>query len=157
VRTAVDIGRPRSYHPAMPMWRCPHCATPQPEAARCWVCHRSSICCATCRHYRRSVAAQLGYCGLDRRRAPLDGGEIRACWDAATIAPDTAGGVDGSDRTEPVERTSVRPGRDFVPLDDVGRVDPIVGGTNRQAPIVVTTAPATRDATGWTLFPELEG
>jgi hypothetical protein len=32
------------------------------------------------------VAAQLGYCGLDRRRAPLAGDEIRACWEAAPIA-----------------------------------------------------------------------
>ena len=31
-----------SYHRPMPMWRCPHCGTPQAEAARCWVCHRST-------------------------------------------------------------------------------------------------------------------
>jgi hypothetical protein len=65
----------------MPMWRCPHCGTPQAETARCWVCHRSSTACGTCRHFRRSVAAQLGYCGLDRRRLPLVGDEIRACWE----------------------------------------------------------------------------
>ena len=51
---------------AMPIWRCPHCGTPQAETARCWVCRRSSTACATCRHFRRSVAANLGYCGLDR-------------------------------------------------------------------------------------------
>ena len=66
----------------MPMWRCPHCGTPQAETARCWVCHRSSTACGTCRHFRRSVAAQLGYCGLDRRRQPLTGDEIRGCWEA---------------------------------------------------------------------------
>src|SRR5688572_6656424 len=65
----------------MPMWRCPHCGTPQAETARCWVCQRSSTSCATCRHYRRSVAAQLGYCGLDPRRQPLTGDEIRGCWE----------------------------------------------------------------------------
>jgi hypothetical protein len=27
------------------------------------------------------VAAQLGYCGLDRQRRPLSGDEIRACWE----------------------------------------------------------------------------
>jgi hypothetical protein len=32
------------------------------------------------------VAAQLGYCGLDRRRTPLAGDEIRACWEAAPVA-----------------------------------------------------------------------
>ncbi len=69
----------------MPMWRCPHCGTPQAETARCWVCHRSSTACATCQHFRRSVAAQLGYCGLDRERRPLRGDEIRACWEASTL------------------------------------------------------------------------
>jgi hypothetical protein len=29
------------------------------------------------------VAAQLGYCGLDRQRTPLTGDEIRPCWEAA--------------------------------------------------------------------------
>jgi hypothetical protein len=28
------------------------------------------------------VAAQLGYCGLDRHRQPLAGDEIRPCWEA---------------------------------------------------------------------------
>jgi hypothetical protein len=66
----------------MPMWRCPHCGTPQAETARCWVCQRSSTACGTCRHFRRSVAAQIGYCGLDRLRQPLSGAEIRGCWEA---------------------------------------------------------------------------
>jgi hypothetical protein len=69
----------------MPSWRCPHCSTPQAETSRCWVCHRSSTSCATCRHFRGSVAARVGFCGLDRSRAPLDGDEVRPCWqDAAT-------------------------------------------------------------------------
>ncbi len=45
----------------MPMWRCPHCGTPQAETARCWVCRRSSTACGTCRNFRRAVAANLGY------------------------------------------------------------------------------------------------
>src|SRR4051812_20699314 len=69
----------------MPMWRCPHCGTPQAETARCWVCRRSSTACATCQNFRRSVAAQLGYCGLDRERRPLQGTEIRACWEASMV------------------------------------------------------------------------
>jgi hypothetical protein len=68
-------------------WRCPHCETPQPEASRCWVCHRSSTSCGTCRHFRRSVAAQTGFCALDRRHQPLRGDEVRACWEDAG-APD---------------------------------------------------------------------
>jgi hypothetical protein len=68
----------------MAMWRCPHCATPQPIAARCWVCHRSSTSCGTCRHFRGSVAANVGYCGAARDRRPLHGDEIRGCWEEAT-------------------------------------------------------------------------
>jgi hypothetical protein len=74
------------------MWRCPHCGTPQAETARCWVCHRSSTACGTCRHFRRSVAAKVGYCGLDRRRAPLAGDEIRACWEPGGALTDATGG-----------------------------------------------------------------
>lgn len=67
----------------MPLWRCPHCGTPQPVTARCWVCHRSSTSCGTCRNFRGSVAASLGFCGLDRTRQPLRGDEIRGCWEEA--------------------------------------------------------------------------
>jgi hypothetical protein len=98
----------------MAMWRCPHCATPQPEASRCWVCHRSSTSCATCRHFRRSIAAQIGYCGLDRHRRPLTGEEIRACWDAAP-PQDAASPEAGADVAV---RTNVR-GLAFVPVGEV--------------------------------------
>ncbi|MEP6638814.1 MAG: hypothetical protein ABJC39_05640 [Chloroflexota bacterium] len=37
----------------------------------------------TCQNFRRSVAGQLGYCGLDRQRRPLQGDEIRGCWEPA--------------------------------------------------------------------------
>jgi hypothetical protein len=81
----------RSYHERM-SWRCPHCSTPQAEASRCWVCHRSSTSCGTCRHFRQSVASRVGYCGLDRRHEPLRGDEVRACWEdaAAAVEPDPA-------------------------------------------------------------------
>jgi hypothetical protein len=38
------------------------------------------------------VAARTGYCGLDRRREPLRGDEVRACWEdgAAPILPEPA-------------------------------------------------------------------
>jgi hypothetical protein len=35
------------------------------------------------------MAGGLGFCGLDRRRDPLVGDEIRACWEAADAAPPT--------------------------------------------------------------------
>ncbi|HUQ77931.1 MAG TPA: hypothetical protein VM427_03525 [Patescibacteria group bacterium] len=76
----------------MPSWRCPHCSTPQAEASRCWVCHRSSTSCGTCRNFRGSVAARFGFCGLDRHRLPLNGDEVRACWEdgAIPLAPEPA-------------------------------------------------------------------
>ena len=116
----LDSAIDRSYHPRMPMWRCPHCGTPQAETARCWVCHRSSTACATCQNFRRSVAAQLGYCGLDRERRPLRGDEIRACWEASTRphrgrpgrrrAPRAAGLPPGR-RWNPCSEARVRRGR----------------------------------------------
>ncbi|HEX5590507.1 MAG TPA: hypothetical protein VFX65_09480 [Candidatus Limnocylindrales bacterium] len=108
----------------MPMWRCPHCGTPQAETARCWVCRRSSTTCSTCRHFRRSVAAQLGYCGLDRRRLPLAGTELRGCWEAGAVRaadaapgalPAGAGGIDVDDRIEPPS-AALRL-RGFVPVE----------------------------------------
>src|SRR4249919_30864 len=96
----------------MPMWRCPHCGTPQAETARCWVCHRSSTACASCRHFRGSVAAQVGFCGLDRQRRPLRGDEIRACWEARAETPEApAAGIPRSAPTPAAfieDRTPVR-------------------------------------------------
>jgi len=96
----------------MPMWRCPHCATPQAETARCWVCHRSSTACGSCRHFRRSVAAQIGYCGLDRQRRPLRGDEIRECWESldapGTNSRPTLGPAAGWALEPGLDRTAVR-------------------------------------------------
>ncbi|MER3418610.1 MAG: hypothetical protein C4343_05850 [Chloroflexota bacterium] len=93
-------------------WRCPHCGTPQREAARCWVCRRSSTSCATCRYFGRAVVAGVGFCLLDRRRRVRRGDELEACWTPSpVVAP----------RSDPVDcgagpRTSVPIGRTFVPV-----------------------------------------
>jgi hypothetical protein len=108
----VDTTTRRSYHPDMPMWRCPHCETPQAEAARCWVCRRSSTSCGTCRHFRRAVAANLGYCGLDRARTPLAGDELRGCWTQAPVTADAESG--GRSRPLPVHTPAATPRLDFV-------------------------------------------
>ncbi len=63
------------------------------------------------------MAGQLGYCGLDRRRAPLVGDEIRACWESTPVlavaplppaAPVTAA---GSGTALPTQA------RDFIEVD----------------------------------------
>jgi hypothetical protein len=53
------------------------------ETSRCWVCHRSTTSCSSCRHFRRAVAGRLGYCAQDKRRTPLSGDEERACWESS--------------------------------------------------------------------------
>jgi hypothetical protein len=102
----------------MAMWHCPNCGTPQAESARCWVCHRSSTTCSTCRHFRQSLAATVGYCGLDRRRLPLTGTELRGCW---------TGPLPGTESEPPYVVTEVDPGvrlRGFVPVELVARAGP---------------------------------
>ena len=114
----------------MPMWRCPHCATPQAETARCWVCHRSSTACGSCRHFRRSVAAQIGYCGLDRQRRPLKGDEIRACWESLD-APG-APGTPARPTLGPAAGWALDPGEDRTPVRLRDFVE-VRGGTVREA------------------------
>lgn len=139
----------------MAVWRCPHCATPQSEAARCWVCHRSTTSCGTCRHFRRSVASGLGICGLDPRHVALTGAEMRACW----TPPDAI----LEDREAPA-RVHV----DAMPADAGGRVprtfvpvDELVPAAPSPFPVAAgATAPAasldTVTPTGWSLWGEPE-
>jgi hypothetical protein len=59
------------------------------------------------------VAAQLGYCGLDRQRRPLTGEEIRPCWEAADATGAAIPSLPGVGPVWPVapdeDRTGVRP------------------------------------------------
>jgi hypothetical protein len=147
----VDSGPNRSYHPTMPMWRCPHCATPQAETARCWVCHRSSTACGSCRHFRRAVAGQLGFCGLDRQRQPLSGDEIRPCWEAADATSINVPALPGVGPVWPLEpaqdRTAVR-------SLDFGEVEPDRGPEPPRPPVVLPM-PAAGEAR-WSLWGDAE-
>lgn len=146
----LDTIRSRSYDPPMPLWRCPHCGTPQEESSRCWVCRRSTTSCGTCRHFRRGVASGLGLCGLDPRRLALRGSEIRECWVAPAFRAEA----------EP-ERAVARPvaapgdpdaqrGRTFVP---VGEVLPA-----REPAVAASAASTGAPANGaWSLWGDLDG
>ena len=144
----------------MPIWRCPHCGTPQAETARCWVCRRSSTTCSTCRQFRRSVAGQIGYCGLDRKRLPLAGTELRGCWEAAPQRALDAPVPSVADLPLEAPSPALRL-RDFVPIDlDSHRIRP--RPTVREpaplpdAPVAaIDPAPASR-ADRMTLFAEGE-
>lgn len=116
------------------MWRCPHCGTPQAETARCWVCRRSSTACGTCRNFRRSVAGSLGYCGLDRRRQPLVGDEIRECWEAWPGGADPTLAAAAAARTAAEEATAA--GR-TAPLEFIE-----VHGRLASEPVVPSPEPA---------------
>ena len=138
----------------MPMWRCPHCGTPQAESAKCWVCRRSSTTCSTCRHFRQSLAASLGYCGLDRRRLPLTGRELRGCWTERPAA---------AEATEPRPLLASDPGirlRGFVPVEQVTRAETTVGLDPLTPATPVLPAAAFDPAEGWanraTLFGDAE-
>ena len=145
------------------MWRCPHCGTPQAETARCWVCRRSSTSCGTCRHFRRSVATQLGsplgFCGLDRQRRPLAGDEIRACWEARPAAEEAAHAatLPGTGSDQATERAGHL---DFIEVGPAPRaasastteVTPIADVAPDAAPSVVPP-PA---VPGWSLWGETE-
>ena len=98
----------------MPNWRCPHCGTPQSESARCWVCRRSSTSCLTCRNFRASIAPKVGYCGLDRGRALLGGGEIRPCWETRDGLLASTLPVQTIERTFPIEERADAPTRLWV-------------------------------------------
>jgi hypothetical protein len=101
----------------MATWRCPHCGTPQKEAARCWVCHRSTTSCSTCRHYRQGVTARLGYCALDRYRTVLTGAEERPCWERSPdegVAPPAPAAVPVTPWTEPDNAESAEIERELV-------------------------------------------
>ena len=101
----------------MPLWRCPHCATPQPEASRCWLCGRSTTTCGACRHYRRGVAGGLGLCGRNPRRLALRGTEVLPCWEAPP-APDPVPSVHDSSGGAPRGRDDRAP-RTFVPVEEL--------------------------------------
>jgi hypothetical protein len=100
----------------MPVWRCPHCATPQAEASRCWVCRRSTTSCVTCRHYRRGISGGLGLCGLDPKHGPVADTDVRACWVGAPVVHEE---LAGAPRTIGRAAAGDHVPRTFVPVESL--------------------------------------
>lgn len=97
----------------------------------------------------------MGYCGLDRRRQPLVGDEIRACWEAGAIGPaePLPVGVSGA----PSARADGAPAnrkRDFIEIVSglpVASLDAAVASaTDSPAPPSGTAEPR------WSLWSDLE-
>jgi|SRR3954447_11958844 len=150
----LDTPRARSYDSTMPVWRCPHCSTPQAEAARCWVCHRSTTSCASCRHFRSGVASGLGMCGLDPRRVALTGREMRACWAPPDAVVEAVPGRSPATAADRAWDSVGRQPRTFVPVEDlVARPEPVAGPP--PAPVVVADAD-TPAAGVWSLWGDVD-
>jgi hypothetical protein len=136
----IDRRGMRSYDPCMPLWRCPHCATPQPEASRCWLCGRSTTTCAACRHYRRGVASGLGLCGKNPGRLALRGTEMQPCWEGRPV-PDVPASVRDASGAAPRGREERSP-RTFVPVDELRSRRERVAPVTPASPIAGGAGPA---------------
>jgi hypothetical protein len=135
----------------MPVWRCPHCATPQAEASRCWVCRRSTTSCVTCRHYRRAITGGLGLCGLDPRHPAVADTEVRACWvGMPASAAGVAVGPGPLDWLAPDGGSTAlnrRTGRTFVPVEAVdGEGEAVAVAVLARLPVAPATMPEGAEA-----------
>ena len=98
----------------MPVWRCPHCGTPQAESSRCWVCRRSTTSCATCRHFRRGRRRAAWACAASIRggsalRAPRCGLLDGDAGDRARRAAPGGRWPRATARTRPPSWSRIRP------------------------------------------------
>lgn len=142
------------------MWRCPNCGAPQAESARCWVCHRSSTTCSTCRHFQTALSADVGWCGLDPKRLPLTGREQRGCWQERLLAaapPPSDSDDPGGRPTGPVagdagEDRWATPGIQFIPVELVGHAASLADAVLAGEP-AIATADEVADRAGPTFAP----
>jgi hypothetical protein len=109
------------------------------------------------------VAGSLGYCGLDRKREPLAGDEIRACWEPrpdgahlTVIAPLTvAHAADAArGRAAPREFVEIEGARDLADATAIVAS----GESGEPAGLPDALAPLIKPAgdTGWSLWGDVE-
>jgi hypothetical protein len=112
------------------------------------------------------VAGQLGYCGLDRRREPLRGDEIRPCWEATDASGSSVTTLPGIGPFSPLDPredgTAVRPIQ-FVEVRPTPRRDGrsrqergIAGATPVGGTGPITTLSVTSAEPRWSLWDEPE-
>jgi hypothetical protein len=116
------------------------------------------------------VAGTLGYCGLDRRRQPLAGDEIRECWEAwpggadptlaaaaAAAGMTAAGEATAAGRVAPLEFIEIHgrlgsepivPGSETTPSPELIAPDP------DSPPFVPPLGPPAEP--GWSLWGDLD-
>jgi hypothetical protein len=77
------------------------------------------------------VAGQLGYCGLDRRHAPLTGDELRGCWTGQAAMGRPPDSAPWASRVIDPASGGRRSRVDFVPIgeSDGAMTGPDEGGT----------------------------
>jgi hypothetical protein len=99
------------------------------------------------------VAAQLGFCGLDRGRQPLRGDEIRGCWEgwpSGQVAPDRPPTIGPA---RPVDPASPAP-LEFIEVTALG-ASATSAPAQAPSPALVPDLPVRPDH-GWNLWGDPE-
>ena len=111
------------------------------------------------------MAGSLGYCGLDRRRQPLAGDEIRGCWEAgggnadpslATAARTVGDETPASGHAAPIEFIEVR--GPLASETDVPDLEPAAPGPGPKPPSSDPSpfVPPPGGEPGWSLWGDLD-
>jgi len=105
------------------------------------------------------VAGSLGYCGLDRRRTPLTGDELRGCWSAAPFDNRPPDSAPWASRVIDPSSGGRRSRVDFVPIGELETGAWRQAGELGSRPGPAVPPPATTDAGSpfrWVLWEDAE-
>jgi len=99
------------------------------------------------------VAAQIGYCGLDRQRQPLSGAEIRGCWEAWPVG---ALHGDAALTIAPARRPDEVPHREFVEVGAVAVAAPKIEPEGAASVVEPAAVVPPHGDPGWSLWGETD-